>query len=184
MSVIRLKKFLRFGHARALTRRALTTFEFMGPTSFEPISAVPMLPPAQQPAAESSEVAPTYLLLRPGSSRMPNARSNGMCDDSRRIERRSVLKGITTAAAAASALASSRTAEAAPASYTDPPNPVLPNPGMRLDIGQTALVVIDPQIDFLSPKGAAWPVLGESVTEHGTVANLARLFEASKNAGI
>jgi nicotinamidase-related amidase len=108
-----------------------------------------------------------------------------MCDDNRQIGRRSVLAGMTGVAAAA-ALASARatTAEAAPGSYADPPNPVLPNPGMKLDLERTALVVIDPQIDFLSPRGAAWPVLGESVTEHGTVANLAKLFEASKRAGI
>jgi nicotinamidase-related amidase len=55
---------------------------------------------------------------------------------------------------------------------------------MTLDLSRTALVVIDPQIDFMSPKGAAWAVVGESVTEQKTVANLIRLFEASKRAGI
>jgi nicotinamidase-related amidase len=55
---------------------------------------------------------------------------------------------------------------------------------MQLDLKHTALVVSDPQIDFLSPKGVTWGVVGESVTELGTVANLDRLFVASKKAGI
>ncbi|HEY9381076.1 MAG TPA: cysteine hydrolase [Burkholderiales bacterium] len=55
---------------------------------------------------------------------------------------------------------------------------------MTLDLARTALVVIDPQIDFMSPKGASWSIVGESVTELKTVPNLVRLFEASKRAGI
>ena len=45
-----------------------------------------------------------------------------------------------------------------------------------------ALVVIDPQNDFLSPDGAGWPVFGPSVTENKVVANLARLFEAAESS--
>jgi nicotinamidase-related amidase len=108
-----------------------------------------------------------------------------MCEDCKPIERRSLLVGLAGAtAAAAVAAASVGKAKAADSPYADPKNSVLPNPGMKLDLERTALVVIDPQIDFLSPTGAAWPVLGESVTEHNTVSNLARLFEASKRAGI
>jgi nicotinamidase-related amidase len=108
-----------------------------------------------------------------------------MCEDWRSIGRRSLLTGLAGAtAAAAMAAATVSKAKAADDPYADPKNPALPNPGMKLDLERTALVVIDPQIDFLSPKGAAWPVLGESVTEHNTVSNLARLFEASKRAGI
>jgi nicotinamidase-related amidase len=68
--------------------------------------------------------------------------------------------------------------------YADPPNPALTMVGMDLDLSRTALLVTDPQIDFLSPRGAAWSVFGESITEHRTVENLGRLFEASKRAGI
>ena len=68
--------------------------------------------------------------------------------------------------------------------YADPPNPTLPNVSIELDLGRTALLVTDPQIDFLSPHGAAWGVFGESITEHRTVENLGRLFEAAKRAGI
>ncbi len=41
------------------------------------------------------------------------------------------------------------------------------------------LVVIDPQNDFLSPKGVAWGVVGQSVTENRTVENLDSLFRAA-----
>jgi nicotinamidase-related amidase len=101
------------------------------------------------------------------------------------IGRRSLLTGLVTATAATAVAATGvGTAKAVEDPYADPKNPALPDPHMTLDLERTALVVIDPQIDFLSPKGAAWPVLGESVTEQNTVANLARLFEASKRAGI
>lgn len=71
-----------------------------------------------------------------------------------------------------------------PNRYTDPTNPALPDPGMVFDLTKAALVVIDPQIDFLSPKGVAWPVFGESITELGTVENIGLLFKAAKNTGI
>jgi nicotinamidase-related amidase len=41
-------------------------------------------------------------------------------------------------------------------------------------------VITDPQVDFLSPDGVTWGVVGASVTEHNTVHNLGRLFEAAK----
>ncbi len=68
--------------------------------------------------------------------------------------------------------------------YKDPADPALPATKMTLDLGRTALVVIDPQIDFMSPEGRAWSVVGESVTEQNLVPNLVRLFQASKKAGI
>jgi biuret amidohydrolase len=68
--------------------------------------------------------------------------------------------------------------------YDDPSEPGLPASTMDLDLDRTALVVIDPQIDFLSPSGVTWGVVGESVTELDTVANLERLFIAAKKAGI
>jgi len=59
-------------------------------------------------------------------------------------------------------------------------NAALPDPGVLLTRGDTALVVTDPQNDFLSPKGVAWGVVGESVTENNTVENLEKLFKAAK----
>ncbi|MDK1373729.1 cysteine hydrolase [Sinorhizobium sp. 6-70] len=55
---------------------------------------------------------------------------------------------------------------------------------MQLDLKRVALVVIDPQVDFMSPKSPAWPVVGESVTEQKTVPNLVRLFKAAKGTDI
>lgn len=54
---------------------------------------------------------------------------------------------------------------------------------MRLDAGTTAVVVIDPQIDVLSPAGRNWGAVGASVTENDTVANLAALMETAVGEG-
>ena len=56
----------------------------------------------------------------------------------------------------------------------------LPDPGVTIVPGRTALVITDPQNDFLSPKGVAWGVVGKSVTENNTVENIDSLFEAAK----
>jgi nicotinamidase-related amidase len=56
----------------------------------------------------------------------------------------------------------------------------LPDPGMEIDGGRTAVLITDPQNDFLSPKGVAWGVVGKSVTENNTVANIESLFKAAK----
>ncbi len=58
----------------------------------------------------------------------------------------------------------------------------IPRPGVNLNYGEFALVVIDPQNDFLSPEGVAWGVVGESVIENGTVENLERLFMAAQSS--
>ncbi len=42
----------------------------------------------------------------------------------------------------------------------------IPRPGVELSRGSYALLVIDPQNDFLSPEGVTWGVVGESVTEN------------------
>lgn len=68
--------------------------------------------------------------------------------------------------------------------YQDPASPALANTGLQLDLSRAALVVIDPQIDFLSPEGVTWPLVGDSVTENGVVGHLGQLFEAAKKAGI
>lgn len=56
----------------------------------------------------------------------------------------------------------------------------LPDPGVSLDLDRTAMVIIDPQNDFLSPNGVAWGVVGESVTENQTVEHLESLMRAAK----
>ena len=60
----------------------------------------------------------------------------------------------------------------------------LPDPGMDIVPGRTALVVTDPQNDFLSPDGVTWGVVGKSVTENRTVENIDILFAAAKAAGM
>ena len=63
-------------------------------------------------------------------------------------------------------------------------NAQLPNPGMEINPKDTALVVTDPQNDFLSPEGVTWGVVGESVTENNTVENIETLFKLAKKSGI
>ncbi len=60
----------------------------------------------------------------------------------------------------------------------------LPNPGMEIDPEHTALIITDPQNDFLSPEGVTWGVVGESVTENNTVENIGRLLQAAKEHNI
>jgi len=60
----------------------------------------------------------------------------------------------------------------------------LPNPGMEINVNHTAMVIIDPQNDFLSPEGVTWGVIGESVTENNTVDNIEKLFQAAKETGL
>jgi len=56
----------------------------------------------------------------------------------------------------------------------------LPNPGLEIEPGRTAVVITDPQNDFLSPDGATWGVVGESVTANGTVENIETLLREAK----
>ena len=60
----------------------------------------------------------------------------------------------------------------------------IPRPGLTIKKGRVAVVVTDPQNDFLSPKGVAWGVVGQSVQENNTVENLETLFRAAKSAGV
>lgn len=76
---------------------------------------------------------------------------------------------ITILAVALAAIGTVTTAEAQ-----------LPDPGMDIDPGRTALLITDPQNDFLSPDGVTWGVVGKSVTENNTVANIESLFKAAK----
>ncbi len=46
--------------------------------------------------------------------------------------------------------------------YAEPANPALPKADFNFDLARSALVVVDPQIDFLSPQGVSWGVFGPS----------------------
>jgi nicotinamidase-related amidase len=67
---------------------------------------------------------------------------------------------------------------------TPPVNDGLPMPGFDITKGDTALVITDPQNDFLSPDGVTWGVVGKSITENGTVENLEALFKAADQSGM
>lgn len=51
------------------------------------------------------------------------------------------------------------------------------------DSNTTAVVITDPQNDFLSPEGVSWELVGKSVTENNTVQNIEKLMKASKENG-
>lgn len=111
---------------------------------------------------------------------------NVLKNSRRRCASRTTLRWTAAFAIAVASIATAAAHPdpAGPAQYTDPTTHAMPIPKMALDLQRTALVVIDPQIDFMSPKGAAWSAVGEAVTETRIVPNLLRLFEASKKAGI
>jgi nicotinamidase-related amidase len=60
----------------------------------------------------------------------------------------------------------------------------LPDPGVVIEPGRTALLVTDPQNDFLSPDGVTWGVVGESVVENDTVNHIGQLFETAHAVGM
>ena len=59
----------------------------------------------------------------------------------------------------------------------------LPDPGMDADPKNTAVLITDPQNDFLSPGGVTWGVVGESIQENNTVENIDRLMSTAKENG-
>ncbi len=101
-----------------------------------------------------------------------------------KFTRRAALTGTVALAAAATGLAASgaQAQEANP--YAPPAEPFLPPSDMVLDLSRAALVVTDPQVDFLSPDGVAWGAVGKSVEMNNTVDNIERLFKAAKGADI
>ena len=55
---------------------------------------------------------------------------------------------------------------------------------IEINTQDTALLITDPQNDFLSPEGATWDLVGESVMENRTVENIEALLKAAKQNGI
>jgi nicotinamidase-related amidase len=99
------------------------------------------------------------------------------------VDRRGFLKKTALAAAAGgAALASPAAAQENP--YADPAKPALPATDVEVTLDNTALVITDPQIDFLSPDGVTWGVVGASVERNGTVGNIGRLLAAAKAKGM
>ncbi len=54
---------------------------------------------------------------------------------------------------------------------------------MDINSNDTAVLVTDPQNDFLSEKGVTWQLVGASVKENKTIDNIERLFQAAKKSG-
>ena len=100
------------------------------------------------------------------------------------VDRRGFLKKTAFAAAAAGGAALASPAAAQSDTYADPVKPALPASDVEVTLANTALVVTDPQIDFLSPDGVAWGVVGASVERHNTVANIGRLLKSAKARGM
>ncbi len=59
----------------------------------------------------------------------------------------------------------------------------LPDPGFTID-ENTAIVITDPQNDFLSPNGVTWGVVGKSVEANNTVDNIETLFKLGEKYNI
>jgi nicotinamidase-related amidase len=68
--------------------------------------------------------------------------------------------------------------------YAEPAEPGLPPSNMELDLSRTALVITDPQIDFLSPDGVTWGIVGNNVTHNKTVEHIGQLLKSAKKNGI
>jgi nicotinamidase-related amidase len=54
---------------------------------------------------------------------------------------------------------------------------------MNINKNDTAVLITDPQNDFLSEKGVTWKLVGDSVKENKTIENIERLFKAAKKNG-
>ncbi|MGE5517523.1 MAG: isochorismatase family cysteine hydrolase [Bacteroidota bacterium] len=53
-----------------------------------------------------------------------------------------------------------------------------------LDRSRTAVVITDPQNEFLREDGKLYPLLADNLRELGTIENIAKLMESAKTAGI
>ena len=111
-------------------------------------------------------------------------------DGDQSIDRRGFLKTGAAMGAAGAAIAAGTVglggaeANAAADPYADPAKAFLPKTDVKVGLKNTALVITDPQIDFLSPKGVTWGAVGKSVTANGTVGNIGRLLDAAKLVGM
>ncbi len=54
---------------------------------------------------------------------------------------------------------------------------------MDVNKNDTAVLVTDPQNDFLSENGVVWDLVGDSVRENKTVENIERLMQVAKSNG-
>jgi len=55
---------------------------------------------------------------------------------------------------------------------------------MEINKNDTAVLITDPQNDFLSEKGVTWGLVGDSVRENNTIENIESLIKTAKENGI
>ena len=96
------------------------------------------------------------------------------------LDRRGLIKVGLGVAGGAALGAGSAMAQNDP--YAPPEEGALPQTDVELERGRTALLVVDPLVDFLDPSGAAWDVVKDNVEQLGTVHNIERVLEAAKSA--
>ncbi|MEJ8567988.1 isochorismatase family protein [Elongatibacter sediminis] len=139
------------------------------------------------PATESSAWDPLYVAELISSGRLgeiaiaSDAAANDDADASSRIERRRARRARNARRRGGwlglfAALVLSFVALPAAAQ--------VPDPGMEIDLQRTAVLITDPQNDFLSPDGVTWGVVGKNVTENGTVKHIEQLMKAAKKQGM
>jgi nicotinamidase-related amidase len=54
---------------------------------------------------------------------------------------------------------------------------------MKINKKDTAVLITDPQNDFLSEEGATWQLVGDSVKENNTVENIEKILKSAKKSG-
>lgn len=64
--------------------------------------------------------------------------------------------------------------------YVDKDKMFLPKTPMKIQRESVGLVVVNPQIDFLSPKGVGWNIYGASIKENNTTENISLLMRIAK----
>ncbi|STQ85868.1 cysteine hydrolase [Helicobacter muridarum] len=65
--------------------------------------------------------------------------------------------------------------------YADSTKMLLPKTPMKLKRDSIGLVLVNPQIDFLSPKGLGWSIYGASIKENKTLENIVLLLRVAKS---
>lgn len=106
-------------------------------------------------------------------------------DTSRPTFRTLKLQAALAIGAVVCVTAFAATEESRPVTASSPPvNDGLPMPGFAISKDNTAIVITDPQNDFLSPEGVTWGVVGKNITDNGTVENLEALFKVADQTGM
>lgn len=95
-----------------------------------------------------------------------------------------VITSLGVLSATVSAAQSSSAPVQVATATTPPINDGFPIPGFTIEPGTTAVVITDPQNDFLSPDGVAWGVVGKNVKDNNTVENLETLFKTANSVGM